>query len=281
MRNLTDKFTLNDGFSMPIVGFGTYLSTEQECYDAVRHALKVGYRHIDTASFYKNERVVGDAVRDSKINRDEIFVTTKLWNTDQGYDSALRAFEKSYENLNPGYVDLYLIHWPIPTGHAHDYRTLNADSWKAMNERRGQGLIRSLGVSNFLPEHIDQLCSTTEYAPVVNQIEMHPGLNQTETVEYCLKRGIVVEAWRPVMKGLAGDQPVIAKIANETGASTAQVCIAWLLSKGVCPLPKSVTPARIAENAEAINITLTKEQISAIDDMPEIRLGSHPLTLNK
>lgn len=281
MANLTTKVPLLYGKSIPLVGLGTYLSSRNECYDAVRHALKVGYRHVDTASFYKNEDLVGAAIRDSGINREEIFVTTKLWNTDQGYDSTLRAFENSITALNLDYVDLYLIHWPIPTGHSHDYRQLNADSWSAMLRLKNEGVIKSLGVSNFLPQHIDELMTTTDSLPEVNQIEMHPGLNQTETVEYCKNKGIVVEAWRPVLKGGADTVPTLKRIADVHGVSSSQVCLAWLLSKGVVPLPKSVTPSRIEENSDVFEISLSESEIKEIDEMDEIRLGSHPLSLNK
>lgn len=281
MADLTTKAPLIYGKSIPVLGFGTYLSTGDECYNAVRHALKTGYRHVDTAAFYRNENLVGAAIRDSGIKREDVFVTTKLWNTDQGYDSTLKAFEKSLTALNLDYVDLYLIHWPIPTGHAHDYRQLNADSWRAMLRLKNEGVIKSLGVSNFLPQHIDELMTTTDSLPEVNQIEMHPGLNQTETVEYCKSKGIVVEAWRPVLKGGADNIPAVKKIANKRGVTSSQICLSWLLHKGVVPLPKSVTPSRIEENANVFGITLSESEIAEIDNIPEIRLGSHPLTLNK
>jgi len=186
------------------VGFGTYLSRSgDECYDAVREAIKTGYRHIDTAAFYENEQSVGQAIKDSGIKREEIFVTTKLWNDDQGYDKTMRAFEKSYKNLGLDYIDLYLIHWPIPKGREHDYLALNAGSWRAFAELRSQKLIRSMGVSNFLPEHIDDLIAASDITPAVNQIELHPALPQNETVKYCEKHGIIVEAWRPILKGEA------------------------------------------------------------------------------
>ena len=280
MKSLTDKILMNDGYSIPCVGFGTYLSKSgQECYDAVKEALKVGYRHIDTASYYKNESSVGEAIKDSKIAREDLFVTTKLWNTDQGYDSTLRAFEKSYRALDLDYFDLYLIHWPIPTGHEHDYRALNEGTWKAFIELREQKLIRSIGVSNFLPEHIEYLVSVSGVMPAVNQIEAHPGLPQTETVGYCKEKNIVVEAWRPLMKGDASNYPVLISIANKYGVTPVQVALRWSLEKGFVPLPKSVTPSRIAQNACIFGFSLDSEDMALIDALEEKRYGSHPLSL--
>ncbi len=280
MKSLTDKIQLLDGYAIPCVGFGTYLSENgKECYDAVREALKVGYRHIDTASFYKNEQSVGQAVKDSKIARDELFVTTKLWNDDQGYDSTMRAFEKSYKKLGLEYIDLYLIHWPIPVGHEHDYKELNEGTWKAFIELREQKLIRSIGVSNFLPEHIDYLEKVSGVTPVVNQIEAHPGLNQTETALYCKQKGIVVEAWRPIMKGDAGSFPVLVELARKYGVTPTQIALRWSLDSGFVPLPKSVTPSRIKENSEIFSFSLTAEEIAKINDITEKRYGSHPLHL--
>lgn len=281
MKSLNDKFPLIGGGGLPCVGFGTYLARDKECYDAVREALKVGYRHIDTAAFYGNEKIVGDAIKDSGINRKDVFVTTKVWVTDQGYDKTMRAFEKSFRELDIGYLDLYLIHWPIPTGHAHDYEQLNDGSWKAMTLMVEQGALKYAGVSNFLPCHIESLIKNSDYRPVVNQIECHPALNQDETVEYCLKNGIIVEAWRPLMHGNADEYPVLTKIAERHGCTASQVCLAWLLERGICPIPKSVTPSRIRENADVFEIKLTPEEMREINAMPEHRFGSHPLTFNK
>lgn len=282
MKSLTDRYKLNDGNSIPCVGFGTYLSRGgDECYDAVRAALKTGYRHIDTAAFYENEQSVGQAIKDSGVAREEIFVTTKLWNDDQGYDSALRAFEKSYKNLGLDYVDLYLIHWPIPKGREHDYRSLNEKSWRAFAELRGQKLIRSMGVSNFLPEHIDDLIAASDIVPAVNQIELHPALPQNETVEYCKKRGIIVEAWRPILKGEADKNPQLASVAAKHGVSASQVCLRWELQRGIAPLPKSTHAARIRENADIFGFELDGEDLKLIDSIPERRYGSHPLAFGR
>ena len=282
MKSLSDVYKLNDGFTIPCVGFGTFLSRDgQECYDAVREALKTGYRHVDTAAFYGNERSVGEAIRDSGVNRDDVFVTTKVWNDDQGYDNTMRAFEKSYKNLGLGYVNLYLIHWPIPAGHEHDYRELNKGTWKAFAELKAQKLIRSAGVSNFLPEHIDYLIEESGMTPAVNQIELHPALRQDETVDYCFKHGIVVEAWRPILKGEADKNPQLAAVAKKHNVTASQVCLRWDLQRGILPLPKSVHADRIRENADIFSFELDEEDFALIASIPEHRYGSHPLNFGK
>ncbi len=281
MKSFNDFFKFHNGGQIPAIGFGTYLASEQACYDSVREALKVGYRLIDTAAFYRNERAVGAAVRDSGVPRKEIFVTTKVWITDQGYEKTKKAFENSLRILDLQYVDLYLIHWPIPTGHSADYKKLNAGSWKAMTEFIDEGILKFAGVSNFMPQHIDELMQTSDYLPVVNQIECHPGLNNTETIDYCKKKGIVVQAWRPLMKGTAGQTPLLTEIANNHGCTASQVCLAWLIARDICPVPKSVTPSRIKENADVFDIRLTEKELELIDNLPQQRLGSHPLNLNK
>ncbi len=282
MKSLSDVYKLNDGFTIPCVGFGTFLSCDgQECYDAVREALKTGYRHVDTAAFYGNERSVGEAIRDSGIKRSDVFVTTKVWNDDQGYDNTMRAFEKSYKNLGLDYIDLYLIHWPIPKDHEHDYRELNKGTWKAFAELKAQKLIRSAGVSNFLPEHIDYLIEESGITPAVNQIELHPALKQDETVEYCFSRGIVVEAWRPILKGEADKCPQLAFVAKKHNVTASQVCLRWELQRGILPLPKSVHADRIRENADIFSFELDEEDLKLIASVPEHRYGSHPLSFGK
>ena len=266
MKSLSDVYKLNDGFTIPCVGFGTFLSRD---------------RHVDTAAFYGNERSVGEAIRDSGVNRDDVFVTTKVWNDDQGYDNTMRAFEKSYKNLGLGYVNLYLIHWPIPKDHEHDYRELNKGTWKAFAELKAQKLIRSAGVSNFLPEHIDYLIEESGMTPAVNQIELHPALRQDETVEYCFSRGIVVEAWRPILKGEADKNPQLAFVAKKHNVTASQVCLRWELQRGILPLPKSVHADRIRENADIFSFELDEEDFALIASIPEHRYGSHPLNFGK
>lgn len=279
--NINDKIRLSDGYSIPQLGFGTYLSEPDDCYRACLTALNAGYRHIDTAAFYRNEDAVGRAVRDCGLKREDIFVTTKLWNDDQGYDNTMRAFEKSYRALGLDYFDLYLIHWPIPQGREADYAELNDGTWKAFCELKEQGLIRSLGVSNFLPEHIERLRRASGVTPVINQIELHPALKQTETVEYCRANGIAIEAWRPIMKGEADLYPQLVAVAKKHGVSATQACLRWHLQNGFIPLPKSVTDARIIANADLYGFELDGDDMALIDGIEEKRYGMHPLRFGK
>lgn len=275
---IENKIKLLDGNSIPQLGFGTYLSEPDDCYNSVLCALECGYRHIDTAAFYQNEDAVGRAVRDSGLNREDIFVTTKLWNDDQGYDKTMKAFEKSYKALNLNYIDLYLIHWPIPKGREKDYAQLNDGTWKAFNELKAQGLIRSLGVSNFLPEHIERLYNASGVMPVINQIELHPSLPQWEIVEYCKEKNIAVEAWRPILKGEADSVPQLVEVAKKHGVTPTQVCLRWELQRGIIPLPKSVTPSRIKQNADLFGFSLDEEDMQKIASITQKRYGFHPLS---
>ena len=280
MKN-TDKQIMNDGRQIPKLGFGTFLSSIEECYTSCRSAINEGYRHIDTASYYKNEQAVGQAVRDSKIKREEIFITTKLWNDDQGYDKTMRAFEQSHKNLGLEYIDLYLIHWPIPQGREKDYETLNDGTWKAFKELKEQGVVKSIGVSNFLPEHIERLTNVSGIMPAVNQIELHPALTQNETVEYCKANNIVVEAWRPILKGNANSFAPLVEVAKKHNVTATQVCIRWSLQKGYVPLPKSVHTERIKENFNVFGFSLDEEDMQAIATIEQKRYGSHPLHFGK
>lgn len=281
MFSINDKIKLLDGNYIPQLGFGTYLSEPSDCYRSVLTALKAGYRHIDTAAFYQNEDAVGNAIKASGIDRKDIFVTTKVWNDDQGYDKTMKAFEKSYKNLGLDYIDLYLIHWPIPKDRENDYASLNDGTWKAFSELKDQGLIRSMGVSNFMPEHIERLFDSSGIMPVINQIELHPALRQTETVEYCASKGIAIEAWRPILKGTADTFPQLTTLAQKYGVTPTQICLRWHLQKGYIPLPKSVTDSRIIENANIYSFALTNDDMALIDTIDERRFGPHPNSFGK
>ena len=246
------------------MGFGTYLMAPEDTYGSVSCALRSGWRHVDTAAFYRNEAEVGAAVRDSGIPRADIFVTTKLWNTDRGYDSALRAFDRSSALLGLEYVDLYLIHWPASPFFHDDWRQLNLDSWRALERLYREGRVRAIGLSNFMPRHIRPILAEAEVAPMVDQIEFHPGWVQRDCLDFCHERGIAVEAWAPLIKGAALSHPVITGIAAAHGSSPAQVILAWVRACGVIPLCKSVTPSRIAENLAAADLALTPDEVEAI-----------------
>lgn len=255
---------LSNGIEIPSMGFGTYKMAPEDTKASVLCALRSGWRHIDTAAFYRNEAEVGEAVRESGIARSEIFVTTKLWNADRGYDSALRAFDRSQEALGLDYVDLYLIHWPASPFFWDDWKKINADSWRALERLYKEGRVRAIGLSNFMPRHILPLLEGAEIAPMVDQIEFHPGWMQQDCLDFCREHSMVVEAWAPLIKGEALSHPVITGIAGRLGWTPSQVVLSWVRACGVVPLCKSVTPSRIAENLAALSLELGPEDVAAI-----------------
>lgn len=262
-------FTLSNGVKIPAIGFGTWQAPDgYVAVEAVKCALASGYRHIDTAAAYDNERSVGRAIAESGIDRRQIFVTSKVWNTDRGYDTTLRAFDKSLALLGLDYLDLYLIHWPAAEHQFDDWQLINARTWQAMQRLYSEGRVRAIGVSNFMPHHLRPLIDEAELAPMVNQIEYHPGWTQPDCVTYCKEMGIVVEAWSPLGRGRVLADPTLEAIAAAHGKSVAQVCLRWELQSGVLPLPKSVTPERIRQNIDIFDFTLTPAEMQAIDSMP-------------
>lgn len=264
MDHIQSSTILNNGVKMPWLGLGVYKSQEgQEVENAVRLALEYGYRSIDTASFYKNEVGVGRAIKDSGIPREEIFVTTKVWNDDQGYDSTLKAFEESQQKLGLDYIDLYLIHWPI-LGRFKE-------TWKAMEKLYRDGLVRSIGVCNFQVHHLEDLLRGCEVRPMVNQVEFHPLLTQKKVLNYCKENEIQMEAWAPLMRGGVLDNPIITGIADKHGKTPAQVVLRWDLQHGVVTIPKSVREHRIKENGDIFDFELTNEEMEQIDSINEDR----------
>jgi 2,5-diketo-D-gluconate reductase A len=249
---------LNNGATIPQLGFGVFLVPPEDTADVVTQALDVGYRHIDTARAYQNEEGVGAAIASSDLKRDEVFVTTKLWNNRQGHDSALEAFDASLERLELDVLDLYLIHWPAPQ------QDLYVDTWRAFEELHADGRVRSIGVSNFRIEDLQRLPDLGLTVPVVNQIELHPYLTQDELRAFHDDHQIVTEAWSPIAKGTVLDDPVVTEIAEAKDATPAQVVIAWHLALGNIVIPKSVTPERIAENFAATEVKLGNDEIDAI-----------------
>ncbi|MCY7069247.1 aldo/keto reductase [Streptococcus oralis] len=257
------SYTLNNGVSIPVLGFGTWKAENGEvAYQAVLEALKSGYRHIDTAAIYQNEESVGRAIRDSGIPRQEIFVTTKLWNTNHSYEEARQAFEESIEKLGLDYLDLYLIHWPNPKPlrENDEWKTRNAEIWRAMEDLYQEGKIRAIGVSNFLPHHLDALLETARVIPAVNQVRLAPGVYQEEVVAYCREKEILLEAWGPFGQGELFDKKEVQEIATKHGKSVAQIALAWSLAEEFLPLPKSVTASRIQSNLDCFGIELSKEE---------------------
>ncbi len=270
-RKLTDSFVMRNGKTIPCIGYGTYKTSEEEVYDAVIAAIKAGYRHIDTAAFYKNEAGVGRAVRECGVPREEIFVTSKVWNTDRGYENTKRAFAESMERLGLEYLDLYLIHWPANKKQFGDEaKKINAETWRALEELYAEGKIKAIGLSNFLPHHIEELMEGAKVKPMVDQIEFHPGWAQLEVSEYCLKNDIVVEAWSPLGRKDALDNEVLREIGAKYRKSAAQICVRWVMQHGILPLPKTVNPGRMAENADVFDFELTAEEMRTIDELENL-----------
>ncbi|MBC7268165.1 MAG: aldo/keto reductase [Streptomyces sp.] len=275
MTSSVPAVTLNNGVEIPQLGFGVFQVPDAETTAAVTEALRAGYRSIDTAAIYGNEAGVGKALAASDTPREDLFVTTKLWNADQGHDATLRAFDASLAKLGLDYVDLYLIHWPTPA------RDLYRESWKAIERLVAEGRVRSAGVSNFQPAHLRRLLDDTSLVPAVNQIELHPGLQQAGLRALHAELGIVTEAWSPLAQGAVLGDDAITAIAGRHGRSPAQVVLRWHLQLGNVVIPKSVTPARIRENIDVLDFTLSEEEMSAIAALDRgLRTGPDPDTLN-
>ncbi|SFN77721.1 aldo/keto reductase [Mycetocola miduiensis] len=249
---------LNDGHTIPQLGLGLYKVPEGSVVDVVTTAIEAGYRHLDTATLYANERGVGEGIRRSGIDRDELFVTTKVWNSDHGFDNTLRAFEHSMDLLGLDLLDLYLIHWPAPTQDRY------VETWRALERLQTEGRVNSIGVSNFHPHHLDRLFAETGIVPAVNQIELHPWLPQREARAFHDANGIVTEAWSPLARGGILNNPTLDLIAEKHGVSPAQVVIRWHLQLGNVVIPKSVTPARIAENIDVFGFELDDADLTGI-----------------
>jgi 2,5-diketo-D-gluconate reductase A len=275
--NPVPNITLNDGNTIPQLGFGVYQIEPENTAKAVSEALRIGYRHIDTAEMYGNEREVGEAVRDSGLDRGDVFVTSKLSNAFHEPDDARRAFDETLSELGFDYLDLFLIHWPLPAVYNGDY----VSTWKALEEFKGDGRARSIGVSNFQVEHLERLAAETGTVPAVNQIEVHPYLTNEAVRGYGREHGIATEAWSPIAQGAVLDDPTIAQVAEKVGKTPAQVVLRWHIERGDIVFPKSVTPSRMKENFALFDFELEPadvEAISALDRGEDGRTGPHPDT---
>lgn len=270
------SITLNNGVEMPQLGFGVWQVPDDEAAKAVGTAIEAGYRSIDTAAIYENEKGTGQAIAASGVPRDELFVTTKLWNSEQGYDSTLRAFDASLDKLGLDHVDLYLIHWPLPMKDTY------VDTYKAFEKLLADGRTRAIGVSNFLPAHLERLIGETSVVPAVNQVELHPQLAQAELRAFHAEHDIATEAWSPLGqgKGLL-DVPTVVAVAQKHGRTPAQVVLRWHLQTGNVVIPKSVTPSRIQENIDVFGFELDADDLAAFAALDEgKRLGPDPATFD-
>lgn len=270
IKHLQDTITLNNNVKMPGFGLGVYKVEDGETViDAVSSALSVGYRLIDTAGFYDNEEGVGKAINESGIPRDEIFVTSKVWNDNQGYESTLQAFDESLKKLNLDYMDLYLIHWPV----SGKFK----ETWRAMEKLYQEGRVRAIGVSNFHVHHLQELLKDAEVTPAVNQIEFHPHLTQDDVLNFCRENQIQMQAWSPLKKGRIFEDPQLVEIANKYNKTVPQVILRWDIQKGVATIPKTINKNRMVENAHIFDFELTSEEVEQITNMNKNeRTGSNP-----
>ncbi|MEW5549870.1 aldo/keto reductase [Peribacillus frigoritolerans] len=270
ISNIGETITLHNGVKMPQLGFGVFkVKNGNETVESVKKAIEVGYRAIDTAAIYENEEGVGQAIRECGVPREELFITSKVWNTEQGYETTLKAFEDSLNRLGLEYLDLYLIHWPGKDKYL--------ETWRALEKLYKDGKVKSIGVSNFHVHHLENLLANSEVKPVVNQIELHPLLTQVEIRDYCAKHEIKVESWSPLGRGNLLEEPTINHIAKKHGKSSAQVLIRWHLQHELVVIPKSITPSRIKENAQVFDFSLSLNEMNQIDALNKNeRFGSNP-----
>ncbi len=258
--NINTTKELNNSEKIPLFGLGTYLNDNgKRAIDTMLYALEIGYRHIDTAAMYENEKEVGEAVHQSGIPREEIFITTKLWNSDHGYQNAINAFHKSLDKLKLNYIDLYLIHWPV--------ESLRVESWRALEKLYNDGLCKSIGISNYMERHIAELLYNSEITPVINQVEFSPFLYLKDLQNYCESKKIGLESYSPLTKGYKLNDSRLIEIANQYNKSTSQMLIRWCLQKGVICIPKSSQKKHIKENADVFDFIISKEDVSELDNL--------------
>jgi len=276
-KDLQSITTLHNGVKMPWLGLGVFkVQDGEEVVNSVKAALEVGYRSIDTAAVYGNEEGVGKAIAESNVPREELFITTKVWNANHGYESTLAAFDESIRKLGLDYLDLYLVHWPLPSQGKY------VETWRALEKLYKDGRVRAIGVSNFKIHHLEDIIANCEITPMVNQVEYHPRFNQSELHEFCKKHKIQLEAWSPLMQGGLLDEPVLVEIANKYNKSTAQIIIRWDVQSGVVTIPKSVKPQRIAENADIFDFELSEEDMDKINALNQNqRMFADPDTFTK
>ena len=269
MTEVKKSVVLANGTEMPTIGYGTWqVENSPAGADAVAEAIKAGYRHIDGAARYENEVSVGEGIRKSGIAREELFVTSKVWFTHRKYEQVLTAFDTTLMDLGLEYVDLYLIHWPAVANNYENWEEVNAETWRAMETIYRSGMAKAIGVSNFLPHHLEPLLKTAEIVPMVNQIEFRPGYPQTECAVWCMEHGIVPEAWRPLGAGAALKGELMTELSAKYGKTPAQICLRWVLQHGLAPLVKSANPERMRENLQIYDFELSAEDMVKIDALP-------------
>lgn len=269
--------TLSNGVKVPMVGFGTWKPEGREDVNANEMALEAGYRYFDTASYYGTEASIGEAIKNSGIPREELFLTSKVAKSEMGYEGTKKAFAQSLERLQTDYLDLYLIHWPKDQADNPDWKQLDLDTWKAMEELYEEGKIKAIGVSNFLPHHIENILNNCKIKPMVNQIEFHPGYTQEATVSYCQERGILVQAWSPMGRMRVLQEPLVVELAQKYQVSPAKICLRYALQRGITILPKSSSLERMKQNLDVFCFEISQEDMYRISCMPQVGWsGLHP-----
>ena len=276
MKNINDCYTLNNGVQIPCIGFGTYKAATGNSADIIATAIKAGYRFFDTASFYETESYLAEAIKRSGLPREEFFITSKVWKTEMGYQETLEAFERTLKNLNTDYLDLYLIHWPRPTLDK-EWKDVCIATWKAMEELYKAGKIRAIGLSNFLPHHLDVILQNCTVKPMVNQLEMNPGYTQEAAVNYSQANDILVQAWSPLGRQRVLQAKLLVELAEKYQVSPARICLRYELQKGINPIPKASAMERMQDNMNVFNFTISEEDMHKLNTLPQIGWsGEHP-----
>lgn len=277
MKSFQDYYTLNNGQKIPGMGFGTYNAKGGDNVQIIRTAIEAGYRYFDTASLYETERALGQAVKESGIPREEFFIVSKAWIDERGYERVKEALARTLERLQMEYLDLYLIHWPRRTEGDTDWKEVNRETWRAMEELQAEGKVKGLGLSNFLPHHVDALLKDCKVKPVVDQLEIHPGYSQEAAVAYCQAKDIRVQAWSPLGRSQLLNDPILQQFAEKYQKSVAQICLRFLVQKGIIPLVKASSMERMKQNQDVFDFEISEEDMHILACMPQtLWLGEHP-----
>lgn len=277
MKSIYDTYTLSNGVKIPCVAYGTYKAKDENGADIISAAVEEGYRYFDTASFYETESYVAEAISRSGLPREDFFIATKLWKEEMGYEEALAACERSLKRLNTDYIDLYLIHWPKPTPDYEEWKQLDLDTWRALEKLYKEGKVRAIGVSNFLPHHLDNILENCEVKPMVDQIEYHAGYTQEATVQYCKQHGILVQAWSPISRGRIFHDVTLMELAEKYQVSVAKLALRFCIQNGIVPLPKAASRERMRENMNLFDFAISDEDMNRINTIPQVGWsGEHP-----